>query len=175
MRDVKQTEPDPTNVLNCDSTMQVALADLLKTYGLDIQFVPENTVIPGSFFGEREAGLIENSLYLRFDTPVHSALHEACHYICMSPNRRAHLDTDAEGDFNEENGVCYLQILLAGQLSNMGADRMMLDMDRWGYSFRLGSAKAWFDDDAEDAMLWLQRYGILDQTQQITGQYRLID
>jgi hypothetical protein len=175
MRDVKQTEPDPTNVLNCDSTMQVALADLLKTYGLDIQFVPENTAIPGSFFGEREAGLIENSLYLRFDTPVHSALHEACHYICMSPDRRTHLDTDAEGDFNEENGVCYLQILLAGQLSNMGAHRMMLDMDRWGYSFRLGSARAWFDDDAQDAILWLQRYGILDQTQQITRQYRLID
>lgn len=175
MPDVKQTHPDPKNVLNCDGAMQLALSELLAPYGLVIQFISDAAIIPGSFFGEREAGLIGNSLYLRPDTPVHSALHEACHYICMSPDRRSQLDTDAEGDFDEENGVCYLQILLSNHLANMGSDRMMLDMDRWGYSFRLGSARAWFDNDADDANLWLQQYDIINQEQQITWQCRLID
>ena len=31
---------------------------------------------------------------------------------------------------------------------------MMADMDTWGYSFRLGSARAWFEGDAEDAWQW---------------------
>ncbi|MDF1589132.1 MAG: hypothetical protein P1P93_08275 [Gammaproteobacteria bacterium] len=141
---------------------QQQLAGLLKPYGLEIQFVADEDSIPGSFFGEREAGLIGNLLYLRHDTPIHSALHEACHYICMDPQRRAKLDTDAEGDYDEENGVCYLQILLADFLPNLGRERMMIDMDRWGYTFRLGSAKAWFEHDADDARQWLQSHHIID-------------
>ncbi|MDT8370807.1 MAG: hypothetical protein RQ783_02315 [Gammaproteobacteria bacterium] len=141
---------------------QQQLAGLLKPYGLEIQFVADEDSIPGSFFGEREAGLIGNLLYLRHDTPIHSALHEACHYICMDPQRRAKLDTDAEGDYDEENGVCYLQILLADFLPNVGRERMMIDMDRWGYTFRLGSAKAWFEHDADDARQWLQSHHIID-------------
>ena len=31
----------------------------------------------------------------------------------------------------------------------------MQDMDAWGYSFRLGSTRAWFESDAEDARAWL--------------------
>jgi len=166
------SEKDSTNVLNCDSIMQQQLAQLLSPYGIEIEHVTDEKTIPGSFFGEREAGLIGNTLYLRHDTPVHSALHESCHYICMDPQRRAKLDTDAEGDFAEENGVCYLQILLADQLANVGRDRMMIDMDRWGYTFRLGSAKAWFEQDAEDASEWLLNYGIIDQQQQPTWQLR---
>jgi hypothetical protein len=166
-------QADPTTVLNCDSAMQLTLAGLLKPYGIVIKFVGDSDVIPGSFFGNREAGLMGNALYLRQDTPVHSALHEACHYICMSPTRRANLNTDAEGDFNEENGVCYLQILLSKYITIMDNERMMLDMDRWGYSFRLGSAKSWFETDAVDAKLWLERYGIINHTEEITWQYRL--
>ena len=37
----------------------------------------------------------------------------------------------------------------------MGRERMFSDMDRWGYSFRLGSARAWFNEDAEDAISFL--------------------
>jgi hypothetical protein len=168
-------QADPTNVLNCHQAMQLVLSDLLKPYGLIIQSVADDEAIPCSFFGEREAGLIKHCLYLRHDTPVHSALHEACHYICMSPKRRANLDTDAEGDFDEENGVCYLQILLARHIVEMGSERMMLDMDNWGYSFRLGSAKAWFESDADDAKTWLQQFGIINQVKDITWQSRLSD
>lgn len=163
---------DPTNVLNCDAQRQQQLSTLLKPYGIEIKHVGDNQAIPGSFFGEREAGLIGNTLYLRHDTPVHSALHESGHFICMDPDRRAKLDTDAEGDYDEENGVCYLQILLADYLPDMGKDRMMIDMDSWGYTFRLGSAKAWFERDADDAKQWLINHNIIDHQQQPTWQYR---
>jgi len=170
MHDVSET--DPTNVLNCSQQRQDELATLLKPYGIEIVHIADDEAIPGSFFGEREAGLIGNKLLLRHDTPIHSALHESGHYICMDPMRRAKLDTDAEGDYDEENGVCYLQILLADHLDNMGKDRMMSDMDSWGYTFRLGSAKAWFEQDAEDAKQWLIDHNIIDVQQKPTWQYR---
>ena len=162
---------DSSHVINCGPYQQ-QLAELLKPYTIEIEYIADEKTIPGSFFGEREAGLIANKLLLRHDTPVHSALHEAGHYICMTPDRRANLDTDAQGDYDEENGVCYLQILLAEYLDGIGSNRMMIDMDRWGYTFRLGSAKAWFDQDADDAKLWLIEHGIIDLEQKPTWQYR---
>ncbi|MCK4710059.1 MAG: hypothetical protein KAU21_15680, partial [Gammaproteobacteria bacterium] len=102
------------------------------------------------------------TLYIRNDTPVHSALHEACHYICMDQQRRAGLHTDAGGDYDEENAVCYLQIILASQLQGMTSQQMMIDMDTWGYSFRLGSTRKWFKFDAEDAVNWYRQSGLID-------------
>ena len=119
-------------------------------------------VIPGSYWGEREAGLVGSKIYLRMDTPVHSVLHEAAHFICMSAERRVGLHTDAGGDHAEENGVCYLQIVLSDQLPDVGRERMFRDMDAWGYTFRLGSAAAWFNEDADDARRWLAEHGIVD-------------
>ncbi len=137
------------------------LAGVLGPYGLHLELVDADAAIPGSFWGESEAGLIGDRLYVRPDTPVHSALHEACHYICMDPERRAGLHTDAGGGYDEENGVCYLQILLADRLPGIGRDGLMRDMDAWGYSFRLGSTRAWFESDAEDARAGLEQHGLL--------------
>ncbi len=134
------------------------IADLLATYDLKIQQIPLDSDIPGSFWGNPEAGLIGSHLYVRADTPIHSLLHEACHYICMPAERRENLHTDAGGDYDEENAVCYLQILLAEQIKGYSAATCMKDMDTWGYSFRLGSARAWFEQDAEDARAWLKKY-----------------
>ncbi len=145
------------------------LSRLCRAYGLDLVRVDDGQEIPGSFWKDAEAGLIGNRLFVRDDTPVHSLLHEGCHYICMDSARRARLDTDAGGDYLEENGVCYLQILLAEQIDGMNRARMMRDMDRWGYSFRLGSARAWFEQDAEDAQAWLRQQGIIDAQDQPTG------
>jgi hypothetical protein len=39
----------------------------------------------------------------------------------------------------------------------------MADMDAWGYTFRLGSARAWFEHDAENARTWLIERGLLNQ------------
>ena len=39
---------------------------------------------------------------------------------------------------------------------------MMADMDVWGYSFRLGSTAAWFEQDADDARQWLQAHDLID-------------
>jgi hypothetical protein len=133
-----------------------------------MMLVAPDEVIPGSYWGEREAGLIGSKIYARLDTPLHSVLHEAAHFICMSPERRAGLDTDAGGDDAEESAVCYLQILLAETLPNIGRERLCRDMDAWGYSFRLGSAAKWFAEDAGDACEWLRRYGLTDEQRGVT-------
>jgi hypothetical protein len=80
----------------------------------------------------------------------------------MDPQRRARLDRDAGGDDLEEAAVCYLQLLLAGQLADVGRERLMSDMDAWGYSFRLGSTRAWFEGDAADARHWLLQRHLID-------------
>ena len=146
----------------CDHSQQDHLRRLLSHYQLEIERIAQGSDIPGSFWGESEAGLIGNRLYVRSDTPVHSALHEACHYICMDNTRRAKLHTDAAGDFAEESAVCFLQIVLADQLPGIGAENLIKDMDSWGYSFRLGSAKQWFENDAEDARSWLIQFDLID-------------
>ena len=149
-----------------------ALENLLSTYSIIVESVPNIDPIPGSFWGDSEAGLIKNTLFIRPETPVHSALHEACHYICLDTARRDSLDTDAGGDYDEENAVCYLQILLAAKLPGCSADTLMKNMDSWGYSFRLGSALAWFQNDAEDAQQWLLKEHLIDQDNVPTGQLR---
>lgn len=149
-----------------------ALQNLLQIYSIQVKSVANSETIPGSFWGDSEAGLIKNTLYVRPETPVHSALHEACHYICLDPDRRNNLDTDAGGDYDEENAVCYLQILLASKLSGCSADIVLRDMDSWGYTFRLGSALAWFQNDAEDAQQWLVKEQLIDQNNIPTGRLR---
>ena len=151
---------------------QEAVATLLAAYGLSLKTVPADKDIPGSFWGDEEAGLVGGDLLARPDTPLHSILHEACHYVCMDQARRDGLDTDAGGDYDEENAVCYLQVLLADHIEGFGRERMFEDMDRWGYSFRLGSAKAWFEQDADDARDWLIDYGIINRELEPTWQYR---
>jgi hypothetical protein len=148
---------------------RVAVAALLDRYGLQLSLVAPNEVITGSYWGEREAGLKGDRLYARLDTPLHSVLHEASHYVCMTPERRAGLDRDAGGDDLEESAVCYLQVLLAGELRAVGRDRAFADMDAWGYSFRLGSARAWFEGDAQDACAWLRQHGVTDEGDRLTG------
>lgn len=145
---------------------------LLGRYELELVCEPDGAAISGSFWGDEEAGIIGNRVYVRNDTPIHSLLHEACHTICMTSERRKHLDTDAGGDDLEEAAVCYLQVLLADQLDGVGQDRLMRDMDTWGYSFRLGSTARWFLDDAEDACKWLIDHALIDGRGQPTFQLR---
>ena len=138
------------------------LDELFARYGIEIRTLAVNQAIPGSFWGESEAGLVGSQLFLRADTPMHSALHEGAHYVCMTAERRAGLHTDAGGDTDEENAVCYLQIEWAAVLPEVGRQKICTDMDDWGYSFRLGSAAVWYAQDATDARQWLVDHGILD-------------
>lgn len=147
-------------VLTVAEVGHAALARVVEALGMSLVQVPCGESIPGSFWGSREAGLRGCSLLVRGDTPVHSALHEAGHFFCMDEARRRYLDTDAGGDVDEECAVCALQVLLADQLPAMGQDRMLADMDTWGYSFRLGSARRWWATDALDALAWLDRHGL---------------
>jgi len=160
------------DVLRLCCTEAVALGELLQRFGLHLVLTAPAELIPGSYWGDSEAGLRGQRLYARPDTPVHSVLHEASHFICMTPERRAQLDRDAGGDDDEESAVCYLQVLLAGELPAVGQARLMDDMDAWGYSFRLGSTRAWFEADAGDARQWLQRCGIVTPAGRLTGSAR---
>ena len=139
-----------------------AIGALLQRYSINFSRIPDGEAILGSFWGDSEAGLIASTLYARADTPLHSVLHESCHYICMHPRRRATLHTNAGGSVLEECAVCYLSILLAEQLPGYSTTKMFHDMDEWGYSFRLGSAAAWFHEDADDAAQWLLGHGLID-------------
>ncbi len=139
-----------------------APASLLAGYGLELRLVDDDAPIPGSFWGEPEAGVVGMCVYVRQDTPVHSLLHETCHIICMDSERRRDLNRDAGGDDLEEAAVCYLQVILADELEGVGRATIMADMDAWGYSFRLGSTARWFAEDADDARGWLLEAALLD-------------
>lgn len=145
------------------------LGPIFAAHGLTICWLASGAEIPGSYWGAREAGLQDRVLYVRADTPVHSALHEGCHYLCADETRRAQLDTDAGGDELEECAVCYLSVVLAQALPGVGRERLLADMDAWGYSFRLGSARRWFEEDAADASAWLTQRGLLAAATGICG------
>lgn len=137
-----------------------APAELLAGFGLELVRVADGEPIPGSYWGECEAGLIGSTVYARSDTPVHSLLHEACHLLVMPHERRASVHTDATDSIEEEDATCVLQIVLAERLPGVGSARLMLDMDAWGYSFRLGSTCAWFEQDAAEARTFLAHRGL---------------
>ena len=170
-----------TSVARSPAAAVVALADLdrhevvelLARYGARLIELAPNETIPGSYWGENEAGLIGDAVYARADTPAHSLLHELSHYICMDDERRAALATDAGGDDDEEGAVCYLQVLLAETLRGFGAERCLRDMDTWGYSFRERSARAWFEaGDGVHARAWLLAHGLIDALQQPISRLR---
>jgi len=155
------TDPLANSVLRLADIGFEAPAALLARHGLALVRVEDNAPIPGSYWGEPEAGVIASKVYARADTPVHSLLHETCHLLTADPARRASIHTDASDSLEEEDATCYLQIVLADALPGFGRERALADMDAWGYSFRLGSARAWFEHDAEDARAFLEVRGLL--------------
>ena len=148
------------------------VVDCISRYGARLVLVPDGEPIPYSYWGAPEAGLEGNRVYVRSDTPAHSLLHELGHYVCMSADRRARLVKDAGGTALEECAVCYLQVLLADWLPGFGRDKALADMDAWGYSFREGSAGAWWRGDARFARAWLLEHGLIDEADRVTWRLR---
>jgi len=148
-------------MLTLDDIDAASVRDLLSQYALKLERVDDGLAIPGSYWGEPEAGIIGTLIFARGDTPVHSVLHEASHVIVAPAERRPHIHTNASDSQAEEDAACYLQILLADLLPGVGSARLMADMDAWGYTFRLGSARAWFVSDAQDAREWLESRGLM--------------
>jgi len=165
-------QADAADVLRVGADADPAIVELTRRYGVILRHFAANETLPGSYWGDSEAGLRANVLYVRADTPLHSLLHELSHYVCMSAARRAGLDRDAGGDDAEECAVCYLQVLLADELPVLGRARMFADMDAWGYTFRLGSSRAWFEQDAADACIWLRANRVIDDAHRPTFQLK---
>lgn len=138
-----------------------ALSTLLANYGIVLSITPANEAIPGSYWGNPEAGVIASAVYASSVTPIHSVLHETAHIICMGAERRASLHTDAGGTDDEEEAVCYLQTELAARLAGYSSDELFDDMDAWGYSFRQGKALRWWQEDGAAAKDWLVRHSII--------------
>ncbi|MBP3194486.1 MAG: hypothetical protein J6M05_02315 [Cardiobacteriaceae bacterium] len=149
--------------INCQN-----LCNLLLKFGLKTEFVADGADIPGTYWGEPEAGLISDTLFVRRDTPVHSALHEAAHWICMDDKRRRNLHTEAGGTVMEECAVNWLQILLAEELSDVGRENMLADMTAWKYSYREGSVYAWLKGDGLEARDWLIEKQIINKDGELT-------
>jgi hypothetical protein len=154
-------EPAP-DVMRVGAQASPGVRALVAHFGVTLVQLDPGEQVPGSYWGESEAGLRGDTLFVRADTPLHSLLHELAHYVCMTGARRAGLDRDAGGDDAEECAVCYLQILLADRIDRFGREHMLRDMDAWGYTFRLGSARAWFEQDATDACIWLRGNGVVE-------------
>jgi hypothetical protein len=158
------------NVLTLADIAFDDVATLLARFGLAFVLVGDGEPIPGSYWGESEAGIIGSTVHARSDTPVHSLLHEACHLIVLAPERRATVHTDATDSIEEEDAVCVLQALLGDALAGVGYEQVLADMDAWGYTFRLGSARAYVEHDAEDAWAWLRARGLVDARRRLSLQ-----
>tara|TARA_R110002049_G_scaffold225521_1_gene397413 strand:+ start:36669 stop:37157 length:489 start_codon:yes stop_codon:yes gene_type:complete len=148
------------------------LRSLFNRFGLILEEVDINDDIPYSFWGAPEAGRFRSTLYAREDTPIHSILHEACHFICMPPEQRNSDAHDAGGSALIENACCYLQLVLSDYIPSFNKAIHMHDMNVWGYNFRLGSAARWFHVDSDDASQWLVSHNIIDSQFQPTWQLR---
>src|SRR3546814_13941851 len=84
--------PRPPEVLLLREIPLEPVVALLARYGLRFELVAEGAPIPGSYWGEPEAGLVGGAVHARADTPVHSLLHEAAHLIVAPAERRAAKD-----------------------------------------------------------------------------------
>lgn len=164
--------PSANTVIPCAALDANALAAWVRRHGMRLCWVEAAAPIPGSYWGDEEAGLIGDQLYVRADTPVHSLLHELGHWLCMDADRRAAVHTDACGSDTEEHAVCFLQALLAHDLPGYSQAQLFADMDAWGYHFIKGSARAWFAEDSDDAQSYLTTHGLLDAAGRYTGQRR---
>lgn len=164
------TAADPSaGVMRLRDVDSGRVADLLARYALVLESVADGAPIPGSYWGEPEAGIVGARVYARGDTPLHSLLHEAAHLVVLPPERRATVHTDATDSVEEEDAVCLLQALLGDALPGVGRDRVLADMDAWGYTFRLGSARAYFERDADEAWTWLQARGLATASRTLAG------
>ncbi len=156
-------------VLRAGDFPRATLEHCLSKLSVIPVWVPDGAAIPGSYWGAPEAGIHNQRLMVRRDTPLHSLLHEASHLACATHLGRRLSAADSGSDDAEECAVCYLQILLADGLPPPASrERLFADMDAWGYSFRQGSAEQWFRGDGADAHQWLVEHNLITTTGELS-------
>ncbi len=71
-------EPFSNNFLLCETVLAVpdvplaSIEALLARYDLTLQLQADNEAITGSFWGDSEAGIVGQTVFVRNDTSVHS-------------------------------------------------------------------------------------------------------
>lgn len=89
--------PEATNPISAQAVLCVGdlklqdIEALLARFDLSLVVVPDGEKIMASFWGCPEAGVVQQRVYVRADTPIHSLCHEMGHVICMPPERRSTL------------------------------------------------------------------------------------
>ena len=78
-----------------------SIREVLNRFGLVPNCVASSTKIPYSFCGTPKAGRKNNPLFIYFDTPLRSILHEASHYVSMLHIRGSHDSHDVSGGILE--------------------------------------------------------------------------
>lgn len=152
--------PTAADVLRVADIGLDAPAALLARYGLRLHRVESDAAIPGSFWGEPEAGIIGCDVYVRDDTPVHSLLHEAGHLIVLPAENALRCIPTRPIRWKKKTPPVTCRSCWPSNCL-VWAARLMADMDSWGYTYRLGSTRAWFEQDAENARSWLDARGLL--------------
>ena len=126
------------------------VAALLARYGLAARARRRRRADPRQLLGRTRSRPDRPRVHARDDTPVHSLLHEAAHLIVLPPERarRAY----RRHRFGRGRRRRLRAAVAARRRPARRRPRaLMADMDAWGYTFRLGSARAYFERDAEDA------------------------
>lgn len=134
---------------------------LFVVYGFWLYYVVFGELIFGSYWGELEVGIIVSNVYVCDDMFVYLMLYEVCYLIVLLLEWCVQVYIDVIDLVVEEDVICYLQIVLVGQLFGVGSQWLMVDMDVWGYMYWLGFMKVWFEQDVEDVKVWLVECGLL--------------
>ena len=146
--------------------MQLPPPSLLAGFGLRLVLLPAGADIPGTYWGAPEAGLSGDQLFVRPDTPVHSVLHEAAHFLCMPPSAAPACTGTRAATWPRRtpSATCRSCWERSSGAAGWSRERLFADMDAWGYSFRLGSTRRWFEEDADEALAWLRDRGLVHVT-----------
>lgn len=134
---------------------EVLVVVLFVCFDLWFECVVDGELIFGSFWGDEEVGIIGIIVYVCGDMLVYLLLYEVCYLIVLLLECCVVVYIDVIDLIEEEDVICYLQIVLVDVFLGVGCDWLMVDMDVWGYLFWFGLICVWFEQDVENVCQFL--------------------
>jgi len=133
----------------------------LDRYGLSLHLVAPDEVIPARIGASaRRADGIQ--IFARLDTAGAFGAARGRPFYLHDAGTARRLGYRCRRRSCGRECVCYLQIILAQSLPNVGRERMCRDMDEWAIRSGWEAPRSGSIQDAEDARDWLMRHGVLD-------------